>query len=122
MGFFKGFTRSESWTATIRLLCLTVKKSNTKSNVDCNTEVNYSTEEHLHQVVLGFSVKHDTKKTPKTPNHAKGLGLYPFYLPVNDTVNNTTCKKINLFLLIQRQLSLRIQQFYALILQNDYFG
>lgn len=85
MGFLKGFTRSESWTAIIRLLCLTVKRSIRKSNAGCNTEVNYSTAEHQYQVVFGFCVRHETKKTPKTQNHAKGLGLYPFYLPGSDT-------------------------------------
>lgn len=84
MGFLKGFTRSESLSAIIRPLCLTVKRSIRKSNRGHNTEVNYSTEEHLYQVVLGLCVKHETKKTPKTLNHGKGLGLYPFFLPVSE--------------------------------------
>lgn len=55
-----------------------------KSKAGCNTEVNYSIEDHLYQVVLGLCVKHETKKTPKTPNHGKELGVYPFFLPVSD--------------------------------------
>lgn len=84
MGFLKGFTRSESWSAIIRPLCLTVKRSIRKSNAGCNTDMNYSTEENLYQVVLGLCVKHETKKTPRTPNPGKRLGLYPFFPPVSE--------------------------------------
>lgn len=67
--FKKVFTRSESWSAIIRTLCLTVRRSIRKSNAGCNTEINKSTEEYLHQAVLGLHIKPETEKKKKNPNH-----------------------------------------------------